>query len=177
MTKGIIRFSFQKTISEQPVTLWDKYVFDATWMEYRMQAANFNQKTKDTLFTNILAHEPRAAQLHQMVSTAALGYIRQLEGIIPELLTVHGKALIPFKNFQFNIVQSDMIDSRQHKVDITFISEPLTLIDTFNHHFLIAIGDKSREWVDGKEILTELIPQSGALGIYSVQAADGYKPS
>jgi hypothetical protein len=167
MIKGIIKFSFQKIISEAPVLHWDKYVFDATWMEYKMQAANYNQQTKETLFTNLLHQNPNAIKLHDAVSTAAIGYLQQLKGIIPALADAHAKEIIPFKNFKFNIIQSDMIDIKQHKVEIIFISEPVTLIDVFNNHYLIAVGDKQKEISAGHEVETILIPQTNHLSILS----------
>jgi len=91
MSKGIIRLGVQKIIEEAPVSLWDKFVFDATWMEYRMQAANFNQQSRATLFTTIVRENPGAKKLHDAVSTAAIGYIRQLQDIIPGLVNAHGK--------------------------------------------------------------------------------------
>ena len=171
MSKGIIKFGFQKIITELPTSLWDKYVFDATWMEYRMQAANYNQQSKATLFTAIAKENPKAEKLHDAVCTAAIGYIMQLEEKIPGLVNAHGKNVVPFKNFKFSMVQSDMIDSKLHQVEIIFISEPVTLIDTFNTHYLIAIGDKQQELQAGKEVATELIPQTGPLSIYSFTKA------
>ena len=167
MSKGIIKFSFQKIIEEVPASLWDKYVFDATWMEYRMQAANFNLQNKETLFTSIVRENPKAVQLHDAVSTAAVGYIRQLQELIPGLVNAHGKTVVPFKNFKFSIIQSDMMDSKLHKIEIIFISEPVTLIDVFNNQYLIAIGDKQEELNAGKEVATELVPQTDRLSIFS----------
>ena len=167
MSKGIIKFGFQKVIESNPQSLWDKYVFDNTWMEYKMQAANFNQQNKATLFTNIVKENPRAEQLHGAVSTAAIGFIRQLGGIIPGLVNVHGKTVVPFKNFKFTVIESDMMDSKLHKVEIIFISEPLTLIGAFNNQYLIAPGDKQTELNEGKEVITELVPQTNQLSIYS----------
>lgn len=167
MVKGIIKFSFQKIISENPVSLWDKYVWDATWMEYKMQAANYNQPTKETLFTALLHQNPNAIKLHDAVSTAAIGYMQQLQGIIPGLADAHKKTVLPFKNFKFNIIQSDMLDIKKHTVEIIFISEAVTLIGVFNNQYLIAIGDKQKEILAGDEAETILIPQTDHLSIHS----------
>ena len=167
MIKGIIKFGFIKLIDENATSLWDKYVFDDTWMEYKMQAANYNQQNNGTLFTHIVKENPAAEKMHYAVSMAAMDYIRQLQGIIPGLVNVHGKIVVPFKNFKFNIIQSDMSNSKLHKVEIVFISEPMTLIDAFNDRYLIAIGDKQQELNEGKEVETQMIPQTAALSIYS----------
>jgi hypothetical protein len=165
--KGIIRFGFQHIITNDTKSLWDKYVFDDTWMEYKMQAANYNTVSQKTVFTDIIKQDPAAEKLHYAVSTAAIGYIRQLNNIIPGLLNAHGKAIVPFKNFSFHIIQSDMNDKALHEVAIVFIAEPVTLIDVFNEHYLIAIGDKQQQLKEGKEVETEMIPQTGRLSIYS----------
>lgn len=167
MIKGIIKFSFQKIISENSISLWDKYVFDATWMEYKMQAANYNQQTKETLFSNLVHQNSGAIKFHDAVSTAAIGYLQQLQGIIPGLADAHAKDIIPFKNFKFNIIQSDMLDIKKHSVEILFISEPVTLINVFNNCYLIAIGDNQKEIISGNEVETTLIPQTNHLSIHS----------
>ncbi|MGC4101018.1 hypothetical protein [Ferruginibacter sp.] len=167
MVKGIIRLGFQKIIDEGSTSLWDKYVFDDTWMEFKMQAANYNQQSKATLFTNILHQNPATKRIHASVSMAAIGYIQQLNEIIPGLEDMHGKTLIPFKNFKFSILQSDMADSKQHKVELIFISEPLTLIDVFNNSYLIAPGDRQMELNEGKEVETILLPSVTGLSIHS----------
>ncbi|GAB2840176.1 hypothetical protein [Ferruginibacter profundus] len=167
MSKGIIKFGLKKIIEAPAVSLWEKLVFDATWMEYRMQAANYNQQSKATLFTAIARENSNAEKLHGAVSTAAIGYIRQLQDVIPGLVNAHGKNMIPFKNFKFNIIQSDMVDSALHKVEIIFISEPLTLIDVYTNRYLIAVGDKLQQLQEGKEVETELITQVEQLSIYS----------
>jgi hypothetical protein len=167
MAKGIIRFGLQYIISNNSTSLWDKYVLDDTWMEFKMQAANYNTINKKTLFTDIIKENPAAEKLHYAVSTAAIGYIRQLNGMMPGVLNAHGKNLVPFKNFTFHIIQSDMNDSSLHKVEIIFISEPVTLIDIFNAHYLITMGDKQTELKEGKEVPTEMIPCLQQLSIYS----------
>ena len=167
MIKGIIKFSWQKIIDDTATSLWDRYVFDDTWMEYKMQAANYNRQSNATLFTNILKENPTAEKVNYAVSGAAIGYIRQLRNTIPGLVNTQGKMVIPFKNFKFNIIQSDMLNSKLHKVEILFISEPVTLIDVFNNQYLIAIGDQQQQINNGEEVITELIPQTDQLGIYS----------
>jgi hypothetical protein len=165
--KGIIKLGFQKTIDHTAVSAWDTCVFDDTWMEYKIQAANYNQQNKATLFTTILKENAAAEELHYAVSTAAAGYIKQLQGIIPGLFNTHGRSTIPFKNFKFNIIQSDMLNNKLHKVDIVFISEPLTFIDVFTGQYLIAVGDKQKDLHEGKEIETMLLPQVDQLSIFS----------
>jgi hypothetical protein len=167
MIKGIIRFGFQKIIDVNTASVWDKHVFDATWMEYRMQAANYNHQNNITLFTALVAENSKGEQLHNAVSTAAIGYIRQLQGIIPEVVNAHQKIILPFKNFKFRIIQSDMMDNKLHKIEIIFISEPLTLIDVFSNQYLIAFNDTQVQLSAGEEVETELIPAINRLSIYS----------
>jgi hypothetical protein len=168
MIKGIIKFGFQKIIDENSVSPWDKYVFDDTWMEYKIQAANYNQQSKASLFTDIIKQNAAAQKLHYSVSVAAVGYIRQLQGVIPGLLNAQGKIIVPFKNFKFNIIESDITNSKLHRIEIIFISEPIILIDFFNNHYLIAAADKQQELNESKEVETEMIPHCGQLSIYSI---------
>jgi hypothetical protein len=167
MIKGIIRFGWQKIIDANSASAWDTCVFEDTWMEYKIQAANYNQQNNLTLFTDILKQNTAAEKMHYAVSSAAVGYIRQLKDKIPGLLNAHGKTVVPFKNFQFNIVQSDILNSKLHKIEVIFISEPITLIDVFNGQYLITIGDKRLELNAVRGVETELIPQTNQLSIYS----------
>lgn len=168
MIKGIIKLGFQKIIDETSTSLWDKYVFDDTWMEYKIQAANYNQQGGASLFTDIIKQNAAAQKLHYLVSVAAVGYIRQLQGVIPGLLNAHGKIIVPFKNFKFNIIESDITNCKLHKVEIIFISGPIICIGFFNSHYLIAAADKQQELNEGKEVETEMIPHSDQLSIYSI---------
>jgi hypothetical protein len=171
MAKGLIRLCYSKVIDASASGVWEKYVFDDTYREFFMQAQYYNQQQKFTTFREILDHDPKADRLHALVSTAAIGYLRQLNERIPDITNVSGKVFIPFRNFRFEILHSHMKDKYQHKIAIHFYSEVLTWIDTVQNMFLLAIGDQCDALRNGQMIDTEMVAWRPNLGISSFQLA------
>ncbi|MBA4053265.1 MAG: hypothetical protein C0490_00995 [Marivirga sp.] len=170
MLKGIIQLCGRKIIDAKSASVWDKYVFDDTYREFCLQAQQFDQQKKYTTFQEILKNEPKADQMHYLVSTAAIGYIRQLNGKMPDVVSVFSKPCVPFKNFRFEIVQSHIEDKALHKVVIYFYGEPLIWIDTINgNQLLFAMGDQLESFNSGKKVETEILVMSSNLSISSFQ--------
>lgn len=168
MTKGLIQLCYRKIIDSDSQKVWDKFVFEDTYMEFFMQAQTYNQEGKYRTFQEILENVPAASNLSYLVSTAAINYIRQLKDVVPDIANVYGKLCLPFKRFKFEIIHSDVKDKASHKVAIYFYSEPITWIDTLDGKLLIAYGDQ-REAIDaGEEIETDMIAMQPYLNISSV---------
>ncbi|GAB3697584.1 hypothetical protein GCM10027592_21860 [Spirosoma flavus] len=165
MSTRIIRLSYRKLIDASSQKLWDKYVFEDTYMEFYMQAQFYNQENKYATFQELLDNVPNADRLHQQTSTAAVGYIRQLSGIIPDVVNQSGKLCLPFTQFRFDIIHSHVTDKQAHKVAITFFSEPITWIDTVGTTLLIAYGDKLEALRKGDIIDTDMIALQPYLSI------------
>ncbi|MVM33657.1 hypothetical protein GO755_26700 [Spirosoma sp. HMF4905] len=172
MTKGIIRLSYRKIIDATSQKPWDKFVFEDTYMEFYMQAQYYNQANKYSTFQELLDNVPNADKLHNLTSRAAIGYIRQLNKIIPDIANSSGKLCLPFTQFKFEIIQSHVQTKDAHKIAILFYSEPLTWIDTLIDRLLIAYGDQREALQTGKEIETDLIALQPYLSISSFQQAD-----
>ncbi len=171
MAKGLIRLCYSKVIDASASGVWEKYVLDDTYREFFMQAQYYNQQQKFTTFREILEHDPKADRLHALVSTAAIGYLRQLNERIPDITNVSGKVFIPFRNFKFEILHSHVKDKYQHKIAIHFYSEVLTWIDTVQNMFLLAVGDKREALRNGQMIDTEMVAWRPNLSISSFQPA------
>jgi hypothetical protein len=169
MAKGLIKLSYRKIIDATSTSLWDKHVFADTHREFYMQAQFFDQQNKYSTFREILENVPKADQMHYLVSTAAVGYIRQLNERIPDVVNASGKLAIPFKNFRFEIIQSHRKNKDQHKVAIYFYSETLTWIDSIDHHLVFAIGDKFDALNKGQEIETDMLLLKPGLSVCSYQ--------
>lgn len=168
MAKGIIRLTYRKIIDASAQKLWDKYVFDDTYMEFFMQAQFYNQENKYSTFQELLDNVPNADRLHYQTSTAAIGYIRQLNGLIPDIANTSGKLCLPFTQFKFEIIQSNVQNKEAHKVAILFYSDPLTWIDTLSNTLLIAYGDQRDALREGKEVETDMITLQPYLSISSI---------
>lgn len=169
MAKGLIRLSYRKIIDATAPTVWDKLVFEDTYLEFYMQAQFYNQEKKYTTFQELLAHVPHADRLHYLTSTAAIGYIRQLNKIIPDVVNNAGKLCLPFSQFTFEIIQSHVEHKDFHKVAVVFHCEPLTWIDTVGNFLLIAYGNQQEALRAGKEIETDLVAIQPNLSITAWQ--------
>ena len=168
MAKGLIQLCYRKIIDAGSQKAWDKYVFEDTYMEFFMQAQTHNRDGKFGTFREITENVQAAKNLTYLVSTAAFNYIRQLNDIVPDIANVYGKLCLPFNQFKFEIIHSDVKDKASHKVAIYFYSEPLTWIDTINGILLIAYGDQRNQIDRGEEVATEMIALQPFLNISSV---------
>ena len=169
MIKGLVRLCYSKVIDASASGTWEKYVFDDTYREFFMQAQYYNQQQQFSTFREILENDPKADRLHALVSTAAIGYLRQLNERIPDITNVVGKAVIPFRNFRFEIIQSHVKDKYQHKIAIHFYSDVLTWIDTVQNLFLLSIGDQREALRNAQMIDTEMVAWRPNLGVSSFQ--------
>jgi hypothetical protein len=170
--KGIIQLSYRKIIDTSSQKLWDKYVFDDTYQELYMQSQFYNQEGKYSTFKELVANVPSAEKLHYLTSTAAIGYIRQLNGVVPDIANSWGKLCLPFTQFKFEIVYSHLQNKDLHKVAIIFFSEPLTWIDTIDNQLLIAYGDQREALQSGKQIETDMIAMQPYFSISYFQKID-----
>jgi hypothetical protein len=167
----IIRLCYRKIIDANSRKPWDVAVFDATHLEFYMQAQRMDRDGKFTTFQEFSADKQQAEQLQYLTSAGAMGYIQQLNDIIPDIANTYGKLCLPFKNFKFEIIQSHIEDKSQHRIAIWFYSEPLTWIDTVGSQLLIAYGDHSETFRSEAEVETEMIELVPYLSISHINPA------
>jgi hypothetical protein len=166
MTTRIIRICCRRIIDASSQQAWDKYVFESSYTEFLLQAQFYNQEKKYTRFSELLLHAKGAEKLHFLVSAAVTGYLQQLGGKVPGIMDNHGKQSLSFKNYQFEIINSDIKNKANHQVAINFFSEPLVWHDTIGNQLLVSPAD-SEKTADG--ILTQLIRLQPFLSIYSLK--------
>jgi len=176
MSKGLIRLCYRKIIDASSQKAWDRFVFDDTYMEFFMQAQFYNQANQYTTYQELVEHVPNAEKLNYLTSTAAIGYIKQLNKLIPDIANVSGKLCLPFTQFKFDIIQSHVHTKEAHRVAISFYSEPLTWIDTLDKQLLIAYGDQLDALRAGKEVDTDMIALQPYLSISSLQRPIDHLP-
>ena len=166
MRKKIIRFCYRKIIDTSSQQVWDKYVFEGSYAEFLLQAQLYNPEKKYTSFSEILLNEPHAGKLHFLVSAAVVGYLHQLGGKFPDIADNLGRHFLVFKNYRFEIIESDTKKKANHRVAINFFSEPFIWHETINNYLLLspAEGEKA-----GDEMLTHLLQLQPFLSIYSLK--------
>jgi hypothetical protein len=166
MPKGIIRFCYRKIIDALSQKQWDKYVFESTYAEFLMQSQFYNREKKFTRFSELLINVPAAEKLHFLVSSAMTGYLQQLGGKVPDISNNLGRHFLLFKNYRFEIIESDIKDKKIHNVAINFFSEPLLWHDTIND-FLLVSDPGAEKNEDG--VITEMVQLQPFLSIYSLK--------
>lgn len=158
---------YRKIINVASNDAWEKLVFEDTYKEFLMQAQTFDPERKYPTFAHLLHSVPGADRLHFLVGPSVVGYLKQLNGKMPDIINVVDKHFMPFKNYRFEIINSDRRDKAVHRVAINFISEPFVWHSTINDRLLVsAIGGKADE-NDGD--LTEMFVMQPFLSIFSIK--------
>lgn len=165
MAKRIIRLLYRKVIDAKAEKVWEQHVFEDSYSEFLLQAQFYNQEKKYNTFGELSTHVPDAEKLHFLVSPAITGYLKQLNGKVPDILNNIGKHFLPFKNFRFEIINSDMRNKARHQVAVSFLSEPITWHDTIGNQLLVSLNGDSE---DGA-VLTELFSMQPYLSIHSLK--------
>jgi hypothetical protein len=168
-SKGIIRLCYRKVIDASSQKTWEKLVFESTYKEFLMQAQFYNQEKKYTSFSELLQHVPGAEKLHFLVSASIVGYLQQLGGKVPDVLNNLGKHFLDFKNYRFEIINSDIKNKTSHQVAINFFSEPLTWHDTIQNYLLVSPVNAEKS-DDG--VLTDMMQLQPFLSIYSLKTEE-----
>jgi hypothetical protein len=160
-----IRLIYRKIIDVHASKPWEQLVFDASWNEFLLQAQFYNQDKKYTTFGELIANVPNAEKLHFLVSPAIVGYLKQLNGKVPDIHNTIGKLFLPFKGYKFEIINSDITNKQKHQVAVSFISEPLTWYDTISNQLLVSINNA----VEQGETLMDMFSLTPFLSIYSIK--------
>jgi hypothetical protein len=165
-TKKIIRLCYRKIIDASSQNTWDKYVFESTYNEFLLQSQFYDREKKYVSFGDLLLNVKGASKLHFLVSAALTGYLKKLEDKIPDVLNNLGKHFLVFKNYQFEIINSDIKYKSRHQVAVNFYSEPLIWHDKIDNYLLVSSASEEKN-NDG--ILTDLIQLQPFLSIYSLK--------
>jgi hypothetical protein len=169
MTKKIIRLCYRKVIDASSSKQWDKYVFESTYTEFLMQAQFYNQKKKYSSFSELIQNVSGAEKINFLVSAAIVGYLQQLDGVVPDILNNLGKHFLKFSDYHFEIINSDIKNKTVHQVAINFFSEPLIWHDSIENYLLISPAN-GKKTDDG--VLTDLLSLQPFLSIYSIKTSE-----
>lgn len=166
MSKRIIRLCYRKIIDASCSAAWDRLVWESSYAEFRMQFQLYNQEKRFTSFAGLLQEVPAAERLHFLVSAAVTGYVQQLNGKIPDIKDNLGRQCLAFRQFRFEIINSDTRDIKWHQIAVNFFSEPLIWHDIAGNLLLLSAADATNE---GDEVLVNMVPLQPFLGIYSIK--------
>ena len=131
-----ITLCYRKIIDASATRPWDKLVLNDSYRELRMQAQYFNQEKNYRTFGELVHYVPGADRLHGLVSGSIVGYLQQLGGLVPDVLDNLGRRFLTFDKFQFELINSDLLDPSKHQVAVNFFSEPLRWHDTVGAYLI-----------------------------------------
>lgn len=164
MAKGIIRLLYKKVIDANSSKPWEKCAFNDSYSEFLLQAQLYNRDKKHTSFSELQANVPNAEKLHFLVSASVTGYLQQFNGLVPEVTNAAGKPFLPFKQYRFEILASDITNISKHRIALHFITAPLLWIDTVGEQLLVSINTTPH---NEEEILTDMLALHPFLTIHS----------
>ncbi|NBA87277.1 hypothetical protein GVN16_16000 [Emticicia sp. CRIBPO] len=154
MPQGKIKLSFRIVISKNSVTKWEKLIWESTYKEFLMQSQLFSDRENPAQsFKQLLSQNEKASQLHFLVSTAAHPYVMQWKGLIYFLADNLGNNFLPFEQYRFDIIDSNIYDKQSHEIGITFTSPLLTLVDIWEGHYLVSLDENADPVNTGAETL------------------------
>ncbi|MGH1520123.1 hypothetical protein [Chryseobacterium sp. JK1] len=134
-----IKLAFRIIIDQSSEMIWDRYIFDDTYFEYKIQHQVFDHKENPVKnYWELLQRNPNAKQIPFLLSGAASNYVSQLGGIIRSLPDVLGNTFFPIDNFRLDLISSNIEDPSKHKVGLTFFTPELLLIDIIDNKYLLS---------------------------------------
>ena len=145
MTKAIIKIVYKQTIAaSSAINDFEKACFHSSYEEFLMKSQAYNMDRKLDTFSELKANDGRANSLHYKTGFAVSGYISLLNNKIPQLQNSLGDAVL-FDTYKFELIESSITDKSKHQFAIHYISDSLTLVDSFGDSLLLAYGDKRNE--------------------------------
>ena len=166
MQRKIIRICYKKVIDVNAQPGWERLLWENTWQELFMQQQFYNNGNKHQTFAALLNHVPAAEKLHFLSSTAAVGYLRQLNGFVPDVFNNRGNRFLTFNDFKFEVIDSDFTDKTKHRVAISFFSDGFVWYETISDYLLLSavVAEQTKDGV-----LTHLWRMQPYLDIYSLK--------
>lgn len=137
--KAKIKLAYRIVIGQNSEMIWDKYIFEDTYFEYKIQHQVFDDKENPVKnYWELLAENPNAAQIPFLLSSAVNNYVVQLNGEIKSLPDVLGNTFFPIENFKLDLISSNTVDPSKHKIGLTFYTPELLLIDIIDNRYLLS---------------------------------------
>lgn len=137
--KAKIKLAFRIVIDKDSAIAWDKYIFEDTYFEYKIQHQVFDDKENPVKnYWELLAKNPHAERIPFLLSASVANYVSQLNGEIKSLPDVLGNTFFPVESFKLDLIGSNLEDSSKHKIGITFFTPELFLIDIIDNKYLLS---------------------------------------
>lgn len=137
--KAKIRLAFRIVIDQNSQHVWDKYVFEDTYFEYKIQHQLYDdQNNPSKHYWELLEKNPDAKRIAFVLSASADNYVKQLNGEIKSLPDVLGNTFYPYEYFKLDLISSHIEDKGKHKIGLTFFTPELLLLNTIDGKYLLS---------------------------------------
>ena len=137
--KAKIKLAFRIVIDQKSALPWDKFVFEASYFEYRVQHQMFDNNEESVKnYWELIIKNPNSKKIPFLIDAAIFGYVAQLNGEIKSIADTLGNTFFPIENFRSDLVSSNVEDSSKHKLGITFYTPELLLIDIIDNKYLLS---------------------------------------
>jgi hypothetical protein len=138
MPKATIRLAWRQIIDNRSATPFEKKIWALTFAEYGIQQQSFSKGQPYYTWASLRDNMPKCQQaLPFKVSFAIAAAISTLQNKIPGLQDALGDGNIPFVQYRFNIIASDVRDPTAHVVSLTWITGDLTLYEIIDNQLLL----------------------------------------
>ncbi|MDQ1094871.1 MULTISPECIES: hypothetical protein [Chryseobacterium] len=137
--KAKIKLAFRIVIDRNSTLAWDRYIFEDTYFEYKIQHQVFDDPENPVKnYWELLAKNPNSEKIPFLLSTAVVNYVSQLNGEIKSLPDVLGSTFFPIEHFRLDLISSNVEDPSKHKLGLTFYTPELLLIDIIDNKYLLS---------------------------------------
>lgn len=137
--KGMITLKYLKNIDSQCTPGSERELWHTTFLEYKLKVQYYDPKGEYEDFQSITNSKPNVAdKLTYLVSLSAIFWLKELNGLMPDIVDTLSKPSIPFENYWFNLINSSIKKPQCHHFSLTFISKPLYWIDTISDILLLS---------------------------------------
>jgi len=156
MFRAKVKLIYRQEISERSECQFEKVVFNASYQEFLLKSQAYNPDRRFKTFSQMKENDGRANSLHYKLGFSVLHFISLLNNKIPVLTDNMGEK-ISFVTPRFELIESHIEDSSQHKAAIFYETGELLLIEFLGEYLLLS-GEHKAENETASTFIVQLQP-------------------
>lgn len=125
-----ITLHYKKTIDKNNTKQWERQVWEASFLEYRMKAQFYDSDIQYPIFKDLIFAKPESQKLHYLTSLGCLGLIQRLNNFFPDIVDTLGKRSIPFLQYDFKILSANFNKKEDFVIQLDLVSTTLLYIES-----------------------------------------------
>jgi hypothetical protein len=169
MRKSLIKLAYRQIIDATATGRFEKDVFNDSYSEFLIQIQTYNQVNNYTTWREVRTAIPKSNVTLQYKVGFAIGlYVRELNNQIPGLWDNLERMNVPFADYRFELLESDITNRSAHRVALTYLTDSLTLLGTIGEYMVLALGDKSKETAPLETFMVAMRPNLAVLSYQEI---------